>query len=69
MTTTVLPASTRREEHGEELVHVLEVQARRRLVEHVERPAGLHACPSSRLSFTRCASPPLSVVAGWPIFM
>ena len=47
---------------------VLEVQARRRLVEHVERAARLRL-PSSRESFTRCASPPLSVGAGWPIFM
>jgi hypothetical protein len=56
-------------EHAEEALDVLEVQARRGLVEHVERAAGLHLRASSRESLMRCASPPETVVAGWPIFM
>ena len=40
MTTTVLPLSTRRCEHAEQLPDVVEVQAGRRLVEQVERPPG-----------------------------
>ena len=39
MTTTVLPASRRLDERGREHLDVREVQARRRLVEHVERAA------------------------------
>ena len=42
MTTTVLPGVDEARQHAEELVDVLEVEARRRLVEHVERPPGLH---------------------------
>ena len=41
MTSTVLPASTRRSQHGQQLAHVLEVQAGGRLVEQVERAAGV----------------------------
>ena len=40
MTSTVLPPSTRRCSTIEQLAHVVEVQAGRRLVEDVERPAG-----------------------------
>ena len=40
-TTTVLPRSTSRLEHVEQLADVVEVQAGRRLVEEVERPAGV----------------------------
>ena len=65
MTTTVLPASTSRCEDLEQLLDVVEVQAGGRLVEDVERAAG-RALESSVASFTRWASPPDSVVAGWP---
>jgi hypothetical protein len=44
---------------------VVEVQAGGRLVEDVERAAGV-ALGSSLASFTRCASPPDSVVAFCP---
>ncbi len=69
------------DEHGVARVHqaaaarasslrdVLEVQARGGLVEHVEGAGRSARLPSSRLSFTRCASPPRSVGAGCPIFM
>ena len=69
ITTTVLPASTSACEHLEQLAHVVEVQARGRLVEDVERVARSLARESSLASLTRCASPPESVVAGWPSVM
>ena len=40
---TVLPRSTRRDEHGQELLDVVDVQARGRLVEDVDRLAGVDA--------------------------
>jgi hypothetical protein len=40
ITMTVLPLSTRRMQHAEELADVLEVQAGGGLVEHVDRAAG-----------------------------
>jgi hypothetical protein len=52
-------------EHFQQLAHILEVQAGGRLVEDVERlPVARR--DSSLASFTRCASPPESVVACWP---
>ena len=54
-------------EHLRELSNVVEVQAGRRLVHHVELLSGLLAREhSSRAILSRCASPPESVVAGWP---
>ena len=65
ITTTLLPASTSRCEHLQQPLHVGEVQARGGLVEDVER-APVAIFDSSVASFTRWASPPDSVVAGWP---
>ena len=53
-------------QHLQQSLHVGEVQAGRGLVEDVERAAGGRPCESSVASLTRCASPPESVVAGWP---
>ena len=55
-------------QHGEQVLDVVEVQAGGRLVEDVERAAGV-ARESSFASLTRCASPPDSVVAVWPSLM
>jgi hypothetical protein len=55
-------------QHVEQPADVREVQAGRRLVEDVDRLAGRRR-GSSVASFTRCASPPESVVAGWPSLM
>ena len=52
-------------QHLEQALDVREVQAGGRLVEDVERPAR-RDLESSEASFTRWASPPESVVAGWP---
>ncbi len=52
-------------EHVEQLANILKVEAGCGLVQNVERLTGLTAM-SSLASFTRCASPPESVVAGWP---
>ena len=45
---------------------VLEVQTGRRLIQNIQRLAGTPRRDSSFDSFTRCASPPLSVVADCP---
>ena len=50
----------------EQAAHVLEVEAGRRLVEQVDGVAGRALGQLARASFTRCASPPDSVGAGWP---
>ena len=55
-------------QHDEQLPNVVEVQARGWLVEDVEGAPVLRRC-SSLASFTRWASPPDSVVAGWPSLM
>ena len=52
-------------QHVEQPLDVREVEAGGRLVEDVERAAG-RAGESSVESFTRCASPPDSVVAACP---
>ena len=55
-------------QHLQQLGDVVEVQAGGRLVQDVERAPG-RARDSSFASFTRCASPPDSVVACWPTLM
>ena len=68
MTSTVLPASTKRSSTSEQLAHVLEMQAGRRLVEDVEGLARLHLLQLARqLDALRLAA--RSVVAGWPSVM
>ena len=53
-------------QHLDELADVVDVQAGGRLVQDVEGLARLLALAARSASFTRCASPPESVVAGWP---
>ena len=53
-------------EHLPELPHVLEVKAGGGLVQDVDRLAGLSGAAARVASFTRCASPPESVVARLP---
>src|ERR1039457_3989315 len=53
-------------QHLQELLHVVEVEARRGLVEDVDPEAGCAPRAGSRASLTRWASPPESVVALWP---
>ena len=50
----------------DELVHVCHVQPGRRLVQNVDRTCPSRVRLSSVASLTRCASPPESVVDGWP---
>jgi hypothetical protein len=56
-------------QHFQQLGDIVEMQARRRFVEDVERAAGGALSDSSLASLTRCASPPDSVVACWPTLM
>ena len=68
MTTHGVAASTSAASTREQVPDVLEVQARRRLVEHVERAAGLDLAELAReLHALRLAA--ASVGAVWPIFM
>ena len=69
ITTTVVALLDQFVQHFQKLPHILEVQAGGRFVEDVERAAGGAAWQSSFDSFTRCASPPESVVACWPTLM
>jgi hypothetical protein len=56
-------------QHFQQLAHILEMQAGGRFVEDIERAAGGPAAEAPFDSFTRCASPPDSVVACWPTLM
>ena len=53
-------------QHGDQAVDVLAVEAGRGLVEHVERRRPRGRAAELVTSFMRCASPPESVVLGWP---
>ena len=66
MTSTVLPPSTRRLQHLEQLLDVAEVQAGRRLVEQVQRAAGLHAGELAARASRAAPRRPTASVAGWP---
>ena len=66
MTSSVLPACEQLAEGGEQLRDVVEVQARRRLVEDVRACRSPTCDDRCAAILIRCASPPDSVVAGWP---
>ena len=71
MTTTEWPGVDELAERAQERGDVVEVQARGRLVEEEEVSLAVAAprrgtLPRYPASFSRCASPPLSVGTGWP---
>ena len=55
-------------QHGQQHLDVVEMKARRRFVEDIERAPGV-AFRELERELTRCASPPDSVVADWPSVM
>ena len=63
ITITDLPESTSRSSRREQLLDVGEVEAAGRLVEHEHVPFSAMWVAS----FSRCRSPPDSVVSGWPM--
>ena len=66
ITTTVLPASTRRCEHLEQPLRCRRSAGRSSARRGCRASRPWRPCAARVASLTRCASPPDSVVAGWP---